>query len=125
MYLDNAILPDGEVHCESAGMLEIASNKGGGASSFMIKAAKRLGIDLSDHTRRWVNSLNINDYDLFVCVDEEVAAYVMELGVDIKKICNAQVSNPWPSQFQRDYDDTAGRIMDRIFHVVTRYFSSE
>lgn len=109
---------------ESAGILEIA-DKGGSASSFMIKAAKRIGIDLSSHKRRWVNSLHFKDYDLFVCVDEEVAAYVIGLGVDIKKVCNAQVPNPWPSQFQRDHDDTAGRIMDRMFHVITRYFSSE
>ena len=125
MYLDNTILPDGEVHCESAGMLEIAG-KDGGASPLMIKAAKRIGIDLSSHKRRWVNSLNINEYDLFVCVDDEVAAHlIMELGVDMKKVCNAGVSNCWPSQFQRDLDDTAERIMGAMFRVVTRYFSPE
>jgi protein-tyrosine-phosphatase len=125
MYLDNTILPDGEVHCESAGILEIAG-KGGEASPLMIEAAKRIGIDLSLHKRRWVNSLNINDYDLFVCVDDEVAAYlIMELGVDIKKVCNVQVSNAWPSRFQRDLDDTAERILGVMFRVVTRYFSPE
>ena len=113
------------VLCESAGILEIA-NKGGGASPLMIEAAKRIGIDLSSHKRRWVNSLNINDYDLFVCVDDEVAAYlIMELGVDMKKVCNAQISNAWPSRFQRDLDDTAERIMGAMFRVVTRYFSPE
>ncbi len=124
MYLNNAILPGGEVHCESAGMLEIA-DKGGGASSFMVKAAKRIGIDLSSHKRRWVNSLEINDYDLFVCVDDEVAAHVIELGTDIKKVCNAKIDNPWPSQFQRDFDDTAEKITGAMFRIVTRYFSSE
>ena len=124
MYLDNTILPEGEVHCESAGMLERAS-EGGGASGFMIKAARRIGIDLSGHTKRWIGSLDISRYDLFVCVDEKVADYVIGLGADMDNICNAQVSNPWPSRFQRDYDDTAGRIMERMFHVVTRYFSTE
>ena len=112
------------VLCESAGMLEIA-NKGGGASPPMIEAAKRIGIDLSSHKRRWVNSLNINDYDLFVCVDDDVAAYVIGLGTDIKKVCNAEISNPWPSQFPRDFDDTVERIMGAMFRVITRYFSSE
>ncbi len=124
MYLDNTILPDGEVHCESAGILEIA-DKSGGASPLMIKAARRIGIDLSSHQRRWVNRLDINHYDLFVCVDDEVAAYMINLGADIKKVCNVQISNAWPSTFQRDLDDTAERILGAMFRVVTRYFHSE
>ncbi len=122
MYLSNASMKD--VVCESAGILEIA-NKGGGVSPLMVKAAKRIGIDLSSHKKCWVNSLKINDYDLFVCADNEVAARVIELGADMKKVCNAGVSNCWPSQFQRDLDDTAERIMAAMFRVVTRYFSSE
>jgi len=112
------------VLCESAGILEIA-DKGGSASPRMVKAAKQIGIDLSSHKRRWVNSLHINDYDLFVCVDDEVAAYVIELGADMKKVCNVQISNAWPSTFQRDLNDTAERIMGAMFRVVARYFSSE
>lgn len=122
MYLDNTISLKGEVQCESAGMLEIA-DKGGGASPLMIKAARRIGLDLSSHNKRWVNSLEIGNYDLFVCVDEEVAAHVIELGADMKKVCNAGISNPWPSQFQRDFDDTSERIMGAMFRVITRYFS--
>jgi protein-tyrosine-phosphatase len=126
MYLDRITLSSScRIQCESAGILEIA-DKGGGASPLMIKAAKRIGIDLSSHIRRWVNSLDINDCDLFVCVDDEVAAhFIMELGVDIKKVCNVQINNAWPSTFQRDLDDTAEKIMAAMFRVVTRYFSSE
>lgn len=123
MYLNQTLKED--VVCdESAGILEIA-DKGGGASPLMVKAAKRIGIDLSSHKRRWVKSLKISDYDLFVCVDDEVAAYVIELGADIKKVCNAQISNAWPSRFQRDLNDTAEKILAAMFRVVTRYFSSE
>ena len=122
MYLKQGFIK-GHVLCESAGILEIA-DKGGGASPLMIKAAKRIGIDLSSHKSRWVNSLDINDCDLFVCADNDVAAYlIMKLGVDRKKVCNAQISNAWPSSFQRDLDDTAEGIMAAMFRVVTRYFS--
>jgi len=127
MLLDRITPSGSRIHCESAGILEIA-NSGGGASSFMVKIADRIGIDLSKHKRRWINKLRgcpLSEYGLFVCVDEEVAAYVMDLGVDIKKICNAQISNPWPSQFQQDFDDTAEIIMGAMFRVVTRHFSSE
>ena len=122
MYLKNVAM--GNVFCESAGILEIA-DKGGGASPLMINAAKRIGLDLSSHRRRRVDSLEISRYDLFVCVDDRVAAYILELGVDIKNICNARVSNCWPSQFQRDLDDTAENIMGAMFRVVTRYFPCE
>ncbi len=122
MYLRN--VAKGNVFCESAGILEIA-DKGGGASPLMANAARQIGLDLSSHERRWVNSLEISRYDLFVCVDDRVAAHMLELGVDIKKIYNAGISNCWPSQFQRDLDDTAETIMGAMFRVVTRHFSSE
>lgn len=124
MLLDNMVPPYSEVLSESAGILEIA-DKGGGASPLMIVAAKRIGIDLSLHKRRWINRLNINRYDLIVCVDDNVAAYVIGLGVDIKKVCNVRISNAWPSTFQRDFDDTAGKVLEAMFHVITRYFCAE
>jgi len=113
-----------EVFCESAGILQ-AADGGGGASSFMVTAAKRIGIDLSGHERRWVSKLSLGTYDLFICVDSEVAAHMIGIGADIKKVCNAEISNPWPSQFQEDFNRTAGRILAAMFQVVTRYFSSE
>lgn len=123
MYLDNAVLPGGEVHCESAGIMEI-NQEGGCASSSFVIAARRIGLDLRHHERRWVNSLDIDNYDLFVCSDKEVAAYMLALGVDEEKVHNADVKHHWPSNFQRDTDDTVERIMAAMFRVVTRFFSS-
>ena len=119
-------LRDGGVEnvvCESAGILDVAAS-GGPASPFVVKAADRIGIDLSEHAKRQIgpSRLSIEGYDLFVCVDEEVAARILELGVDIRKICNAQVSNPWPSQFQEDHDRTFEIILAAMFRMVTRYF---
>jgi len=124
MYLDNTVLLEGEVSCSSAGILEVADG-GGGATSFMVTAARWIGIDLSGHEKRWVSKLSLDAYDLFVCVDDEVAAHMIAVGADIKKVCNVQISNPWPSQFQEDFNHTAERIMGAMFRVVTRYFSSE
>ena len=121
MYLDRTDFPDRNVVCESAGIPEIASNIVG-ASHHMIEAANRLNIDLGSHERRWVNSLDINEYHLIVCVDDKVAAHVIGLGADISNVYNAQISNPWPSQFQRDFDDTAEQIMAKMYRVVTRHF---
>lgn len=89
----------------------------------VIVAGNRIGIDLSDHCRLKIDSLDLDAFDLFVCVDEEVAERVLSLGVDMKKIYNVEASNPWPSQFQEDYDRTAEAIMAAIYRIVIRYFS--
>lgn len=121
MYLKNAGLAD--VVCESAGVLEAATKGGGPAPEFAVVAAKRIGIDLSGHRKHQLDPRTIGDYDLFVCVDEEVAARVLEAGAKMQNIYNAQIGNPWPCQFQEDYDQTAERIMAAMYRVVIRYFS--
>jgi protein-tyrosine-phosphatase len=120
MFLKNAGL---DVVCESAGILDVAA-KGGCASPFGVVSAKRIGLDISNHNKRQIDSLNLKEYDLFVCVDEAVAARVLELGVPIQNIVNVQVDNPWPSQFQIDHDVTAEKIMAAMYRVVTRFFSN-
>ncbi len=126
LYLRNAGIPDLTV--ESAGTHEVASY-GGHASSFMIKAARRIGIDLSGHRKRQVTQamLEQGQYDLFVVVDSQVAEQLLVVAGfgDLPKVCNAEVVSPWPSQFQEDYDATAGRILATMYRVVVRYFSSE
>ncbi len=115
MYLGENII------CESAGILKI-TKKGGNASHFMVLAAKRINIDLSGHDKKWVDDVINNDYDLIVCVDEATSDYVMKLGVDRRKVYNAQIFNRWPSQFQSDYDDLAGLILQKMYEVIVRYF---
>ncbi len=122
MYLQNA--GKDEVIVESAGILETTA-QGGHCSKHAMVSAERLGLDLRSHNKRWIANLDPNEYDLFVCVDETVAAYVLERcgTVYIDKICNVQVDNPWPSQFQADHDLTAEKIMATMYRIVTRYFS--
>lgn len=113
-----------EVLCDSAGVLNAAEK--GCASPFAVVAAKRIGIDLAGHKRKRLTSkalAHIEGCDLFICADEEVAAAVLGMGVDIKKIYNAQVTNPWPVQFQQDYDRTAEAIIAAMYRVIARYFS--
>lgn len=112
------------VLCESAGILEVADASS--VSPLMATAARRIGINLSAHRGRWIDRLeDLESYDLFVCVDDEVAAHVIQLGVSKNKICNARINNCWPSTFQRDLDDTAESILAAMFRVVTQHFSVE
>jgi len=118
MYLKNA---GHKVSCCSAGVSETGTKKGG-ASLYAITAMKRLGIDLTEHRRQHVTQLDLNDYDLFVVVNDQVAGQLLEYGVDMGKMFNAQITNPWPCQFQEDYDGTARQIMAMMYMVVSRYF---
>lgn len=122
MYLKNAGIKG--VAVSSAGVLEVAKN--GTAAEFAIVAGKRIGLDLTSHRRRWFNELpDKAGYDLYICVDDEVAGLVMGQGVNLKKIANANTPNPWPCQRQHQYDKTMGRIMTAMYEVVTDYFSFE
>lgn len=119
MYLQNA---DHDVVCESAGISENAS-KGGCAAPFAITATERIGLEISDHNKRRITDLNLADYDLIVCASDEIAGKVVEAGGDMKKIYNAQITNPWPVQFQEDYDTTFQQILASMYRVVVRYFA--
>ena len=66
MYLETRF-PD--VNIESAGILEVAA-AGGPCSPHATFAAGRIGLDLVNHRRRWINNLDLTDFDLFVVVDE-------------------------------------------------------
>ncbi|MBI2097746.1 MAG: hypothetical protein HYT46_02330 [Candidatus Vogelbacteria bacterium] len=121
MFLRNA---GHEVDCFSAGVGENASRtKHGTAAPFAVTAAKRIGLDISSHERERITEIPLGDYDLIVCASDEIAAQVMEAGGEMKKIYNAQITNPWPCQFQEDYDGTFAQILTAMYRVVTRYFS--
>ena len=118
MYLSNA---RHEVSCESVGISEHAT-KGGCATKFAVEAAKRIGLDISNHRKRHINAVNLADYDLIICANEVIAEKIIEAGADMTKVYNAQITNPWPCQFQEDYDTTFMQILSGMYRVVARYF---
>lgn len=120
MFLKSAGHTD--VICESAGVGEHAE-KGGCAAAFAITAAKRIGLDITDHRKRRITALNLKNYDLIICASDEIAGQVIQSGADMKKVYNVQVTNPWPCQFQEDYDPTFSQVLAAMYRVVTRYFS--
>lgn len=111
-----------DVICESAGVGENAA-KGGGATPFAVAAAKRIGLDISGHTKRHISSLDLTHYLLIVCASDEIAAQVIKAGGDMGKVYNAQITNPWPCKFQVDYDGTFEQSLSAMYRVVARYFS--
>jgi protein-tyrosine-phosphatase len=110
-----------EVTCESAGTSENA--RGGKAAKYGTAAAATLGLDLSGHIRRHIEDLDLASYDLIVCASDEIAGAVIAAGADMGKIYNAQVSNPWPVQFQEDYDTLCmPLVLASMWRVMLRYF---
>lgn len=118
MFLRNA---GHVVTVESAGISETAG-KGGSAAPFGLAAAKRIGLDISSHMRRQTTQINLVEYDLFITASDEIAGELMKQGVPMNLIYNAQVPNPWPVQFQEDYDQTTMPvILSAMYRVVSRY----
>lgn len=109
------------VVCDSAGIG--ASAKKGGAAKFAVEAARRIGLDLSRHVRKHIDRCKLTEYDLIVCASDEIAAKVIEAGADMSLVYNAQITNPWPVQFQEDYDGTVAQILGAMYRVICRYFS--
>jgi protein-tyrosine-phosphatase len=123
MFLEKA---GHDVHVESAGILEVAAT-GGPASTFSMTSAKRVGIDLSGHDKRWVSNINnLKGFDLFVCSDTKAAGYLLgKHGIPKSRLYNVDVRDPWPNEDQRDHDVTAETIMSMMYRVVARKFSAE
>lgn len=118
MFLKNA---GHDVIVDSAGISENARN-GGSAAKFAIAASKRIGLDITRHQRKQTTMLHLEDFDLIITASDEIAGQVIKEGADMFKVYNAQISNPWPCQFQEDYDPTFGAIMVAMYRVMTRYF---
>jgi len=111
-----------KIVCESAGIGETARN--GKAAAYGIAAASKIGLDISGHSRRHISTVDLGSYDLIICASDEIAAKVIEAGADMRKVYNAQIPNPWPVQFQEDYDaQTMPTILAGMYRVICRYFS--
>lgn len=123
MFLKNA--GHGEVTVESAGIGQGAATSTP-VGQFGVTAALRLGLDISGHIKRHVNNIVLDVNDLFVTADDKIAEELITRGVPVRRIYNAMVPNPWPCQFQEDYDRvTMPAILDSMYRVVSRYFPPE
>lgn len=111
-----------EAEVESAGVGENAA-KGGCAGHHGVEAAKRLGLDITKHNKRRTNSLNLKEYDLIICATDGIAGQLYEQGADVSKLYNAEISNPWPCQFQEQYDVTMEQILVMSYRIIKFYFS--
>jgi len=120
MYLKNA--QHDNVMCESAGINDDKFEDD--PAPFCVMAAKRLGLDISGHKKRHISEFDLNQYDLIIVVDDVVAGVLVDkYGVQIDKIFNVQISNPWPCQFQEQYEPTVEQVIIMMYRVVRFYFA--
>lgn len=90
---------------------------------FAIEFCKTLGIDISWHKRRsTVGLAGLTGYDLYVVVDDAAAGALVKQGVDLNKIFNADVKNPWPPRHPEQYTATFDRILAAMAQVVRLEF---
>ena len=87
-----------------------------------VAAAARLGQRL-DHQSRWFAALKgKSEFDLFVCVDEEVAGHVVASDVPRDRIVNAHLGKPQPADSQAGYDGLMARITPFTERLVSKHF---
>ena len=101
MYLDCAGI---EATIESVGTDKGATGSGSGASPFAKTAVKRLGLDLTGHVKRHISAVELADFDLVICPNDDIAGKVVELGADRAKVHCARIENVWPVGCQENYD---------------------
>ena len=90
-----------------------------------MAAASRIGLDISNHQRRHISAVDLSSYDLIICASDEIAGAVIEAGANMGNVYNAQIANPWPVQFQEDYDQqTMPAILTAMYRIMCRYFPS-
>lgn len=87
-----------DVVVESAGVKDKESTP---ASDNAKQAMREMGLDLSGHTSRQVRDINLENYDLFYCMEQSQAEILISMGVPsckIKVVNSDQggVPNPHP-----------------------------
>lgn len=111
-----------EAVVESAGTNE-NSGKGGCAGKHATFAASILGLDISKHNKRRVTTLDLGSYDLIITATDGIAGELYALGIDTSKLYNAEITNPWPCQFQEQYDRIMEQILIMAYRILNFYFS--
>ncbi len=89
------------VKVESAGTLQ--ETKGNSANEHSITCMVELGLNLRNHRSRWFGDLNLIDYDLIVCMEEEQLNILTYLGIPLEKILVANKgAGGVPNPFKKD-----------------------
>lgn len=118
MFLKNAGF---DCTVESAGIHENARQ--GTAAKYGVAAAATIGLDVASHRRHHISDVNLASFGLIICASDEIAGAVIEAGANMSRVYNAQIPNPWPVQFQEDYDaQTMPAILTATYRVMCRYF---
>jgi protein-tyrosine-phosphatase len=114
-----------DVWVESAGILDTAA-AGEPAPECTQRIGRRLNFEsVCRHSRQQLTKELVQQGDLFVCADAEIARRVLELGATKEQVANVVVHNPWPSEWQEDHDTTFEEILGKMYRVLRRYFCTE
>ena len=94
----------------------ILTRGGESAAKNAITSLQKRGIDISKHTSKLLDVIDITTTDLFVCMTkEQVWALVMQ-GADHNKIINLNISDPYGGNEQR-YEECVQEIISKLPEV--------
>ena len=116
-----------DVEIESAGILQ--KEAGQPVGEYAIAAMAERGIDLTSHQSRWIGEVDLDKFDLVICMTPGISEIVKtRVSADMEVIVaneeNDGVPDPYPNGQLREYQqclETLERVAERI---VNRYFPS-
>ena len=111
-----------EVVVESAGVLDSAKS-GEGAPALAIAIAPTYGIDLTNHRKRHLSTVDLATINFVVAADKETMAHLIESGVKQEIICLELdgAKNAWKSQNPHKLEAMFWAISDALYREVISY----
>jgi protein-tyrosine-phosphatase len=114
-----ALLPE-EVAVESAGTYEGCDPAVLTNSPSVNAMREGYGLDISGHRSRWVNDVNLDRFDLVVCMSRAEASYIIAQNfpglVMVANAKNGGVPNPW-KMGPEVYAECA-KVLESVAHEV-------
>lgn len=111
-----------DVVVDSAGVLDSARSKDG-VPALSVQLAPTYGLDLSEHKRKHVDELDINEYDLIIAADKRVQEDLVNRDVKAEIICLdlEGSNNAWMSKNTRKVEAMIAWIQYTLIIEVIQY----
>lgn len=98
---------------------------GSPATDHSVTCMKKRGLDLNDHQSRRISNLNLNDYDLIICVTmseaEEILRHEPRGAILLANAANGGIPNPWKQGFDK-YEECA-QVLEKVAEKVAETYT--
>lgn len=98
---------------------------GSSATFHSITCMKKRGLNLNDHRSRRISDLNLNDYDLIICMTmseaEEILRHNPRGAILLAYADNGGIPNPWKQGLDK-YEECA-QVLEKVAEKVVKTYT--